>query len=191
MAQLGVRRLIVPLRPLDDTSAVDWFLDADADWWTRVCLGPPGFEAYARLQLVDDVDGELDLSTATTSALRRILPRHTSTPETFFGQWTGSGWDPPIRPGRLKAALFGQLAPDVNAEVRDYWLFVGDLDDLAPWDDIPHLIWPADHAWFVAADVDPDWIGVGGTRTLIDEILASPGLDAAPSAYDASDWEVR
>jgi hypothetical protein len=52
-------------------------------------------------------------------------------------------------------------------------------------------MWPADHAWFVAKDVDPDWIGVGGTQALIDEILTAPGIDAAPSAYDATDWESR
>jgi hypothetical protein len=188
----------VPLRPLTDLSPADWFVGAHADWWTKVCLGPPGYEAYARLQLApadddsDDDDSDVDLALATAQTLRRVLPRHTATPDDcFFGQWEGSGWDPPLEPARPtfpdRAVAPGGLAD------RRYHLFAGTLEDSSAWDggDPPHLMWPADRAWFVTKDVDPDWVGVGGTSALIDELLAIEGLDAAPSAYDASDWEFR
>jgi len=178
----------MPLRPLADVSPAEWFVEAKAPWWTKVCLGPPGFEAYARLQLVPD------LTLVSTEALRRILPDHTTTSDDcYFGQWEGCGWEPPVPPEPHTISLLGELAPGQFAAVRDYHLFSGALEDSREWDggDPPHLMWPADHAWFVAKDVDPDWIGVAGTQTLIDEVLAVRGLDAAPSAYDAADWESR
>jgi hypothetical protein len=181
----------MPLTPLADVSAADWFVDADAPWWTKVCLGPPAFEAYARLQLIPaDEDSEVDLTRLTTDELRHILPRHTATPdECYYAQWIGSGWEPPIVP---EHATFSVIDERTGQSVRDYHLFAGTLRDSIRWyGDPPHLMWPADHAWFAAKDVDPDWIGVGGTQALIDEVVAVPGLDAAPSAYDATDWETR
>lgn len=176
----------MPLRPLDDTSAADWYVEADADWWTKVCLGPPGFDAYARLQLI----GHDDLARDTTSALRRVLP---SSGAVYFGQWTGCGWEPPLQPSRVAADLVGEVSPGVHDVVRDYHLFVGELADLSAWDelDVPHLMWPDNHAWFVAADVDPDWIGVGGSQELIDELVDDERLDAECSTYEATDWEDR
>ncbi len=185
----------MPLRPVADVSPADWFVEAEADEWTKICLGAPGYEAYARLQLIPaDEDDDTDLTRLSTQTLRRILPRHTATADDcYFGQWEGSGWEPPLRPAHQtfpsRTRERGEFAD------RHYHLFAGAIEDSAAWDaydrDPPHLMWPADHAWFVTKDVDPDWIGVGGTQALIDEILAAPGLDAAPSAYDASDWESR
>lgn len=223
----------MPLSPLSDTSAADWFLDAEADWWTKVCLGPPGFEAYARVWPWSDSDGEPENS---FPVLQRVLRRHTRTPvEGFAALWDGWGGfegvpqdtglrhavplgssDEDIAAARQRTADAMRVhcepafepaflaAPKLSIPNREFYLFTGRLDEPIAWGEadyfpgnpreyetIPALMWPADHAWFVAADVDPDWIGVGGSQSLIDSILADPNLDAAPSAYDASDWEVR
>jgi hypothetical protein len=137
-----------------------------------------------------DEDDETDLTRLSTETLRRLLPQHTATADDcYFGQWEGSGWEPPLPP---EHTMFSVSDERTGHSVRDYHLFAGTLGDSSRWDgDPPHLMWPADHAWFVAKDVDPDWIGVGGTRALVDEILSAPGIDAAPSAYDATDWESR
>ncbi len=45
----------------------------------------------------------------------------------------------------------------------------------------PNLIWPEDRAWFVQSEYDFDSTVIGGSRDLIDAILASPDLEA---------WEV-
>ena len=173
----------MPLRPETDVSPAQWFVEAKAPWWTKVCLGAPGFEAYARLQLIPD------LTDASAMALRRILPRHTTTDDCYFAQWIGSGWEPPLAPA---GTTFSVVDEETQHAMRDYHLFAGTLDDSNRWTgDPPHLMWPADHAWFVAKDVDPDWIGVGGTQALVDEMLAVPGLDTARSAYDATDWQTR
>jgi len=46
----------------------------------------------------------------------------------------------------------------------------------------PNLIWPADHSWYVASEYDLDSTLVGGSRDLIDAILAAPDLET---------WEVE
>ncbi len=42
----------------------------------------------------------------------------------------------------------------------------------------PNLIWPADHTWLVASEVDFDSTLVGGSAKLIDAIIQSPLLEA-------------
>jgi hypothetical protein len=39
------------------------------------------------------------------------------------------------------------------------------------------FIWPADHAWCVANDVDPHWAGIGADVSAVSELLADPRLD--------------
>jgi hypothetical protein len=41
----------------------------------------------------------------------------------------------------------------------------------------PNLIWPGDRAWFVASEVDFDSTLVGGSRGLIDALIAAPELE--------------
>jgi hypothetical protein len=193
VAPFDLRRLTMPLRPLSDTSAADWFVDSDADWWTKVCLGPPDYEAYARIYF--DMQGEI-ADTNIAGHVLEILARYTTTADdTYVAIWTGWGfWPDNQHPRATPKSNFG--IPN-----RDYLLLGGPIADAldgrslgveSQWDDaVPHLIWPADHAWFLAADVDPDWIGVGGTQTLIDELVADARLDVAPTTYDATDWRDR
>jgi hypothetical protein len=42
----------------------------------------------------------------------------------------------------------------------------------------PNLLWPADHAWFMASEVDFDSTLVGGSAQLIQAIIGSPALEA-------------
>lgn len=85
--------------------------------------------------------------------------------------------------------------PKVVVENREFYLFSGPLAHAGDWGaapirpgwgrDIstPSLMWPADHAWFVASDTDPDWIGVGGSEDLITALLTDPRLDAETAVY--------
>jgi len=80
--------------------------------------------------------------------------------------------------------------PKVAVPERAYWLFRGPLADVGTWDTAqgwpgeirlhqaePAFVWPADHAWCVANDVDPHWAGIGGTAALITQLTADPLLD--------------
>ena len=44
--------------------------------------------------------------------------------------------------------------------------------------DVPNLIWPSDHSWFVASEVDFDSTLVGGDAKLVEAIVNSPRFEA-------------
>jgi hypothetical protein len=46
----------------------------------------------------------------------------------------------------------------------------------------PNLIWPADRSWFVQSEYDLDSTLVGGSRELVESLMASPELET---------WEVE
>lgn len=94
---------------------------------------------------------------------------------------------PAMAPAFDRAVLQG---PKVSIPHRNYFLFRGRLADFGDWGaadrlpgmprtDMPNpgFVWPADHAWCVANDVDPHWAGIGATAAAIEELLATPGLD--------------
>jgi len=39
------------------------------------------------------------------------------------------------------------------------------------------FVWPADHRWCFASDVDPHWAGIGAEQVAIDRLVGDPGLD--------------
>jgi hypothetical protein len=41
----------------------------------------------------------------------------------------------------------------------------------------PAFVWPADHRWCLAADVDPHYAGVGASEDAVHALLALPDLD--------------
>jgi len=66
---------------------------------------------------------------------------------------------------------------------RNYVVLQGPLTAVrkigdGPWAYSPSLIWPADHSWFVASEVDFDSTLVGGSAELIQAIVESPELEA-------------
>lgn len=194
MAPFDLRQLTMPLRPLSDTAAADWFVEAEADWWTKVCLGPPGYQAYARVFYDVDDDSPTYVSAETVRRdLREILAGHSTSEECFFGIWNGNPDGERWHPGERISIHLVPGRSGHHGAARTYHLFTGRLADAHEADDGNGvaLTWPADHAWFAAGDVDPDWIGVGGTQALIDALLADARLDVAPTTYDATDWEVR
>lgn len=189
----------MPLKPLTDLSAADWFVQADADVWTKICLGPPGYEAYARVSFLPDDDDAYHCDRETMAIALDALAPHTTTPEQIFvGIWHGWGsWDEPSRLARHRPRL---SVSDHRGEIRDYVLLEGPLDGALTRESLgldpahggaptPHLLWPADRAWFIASDVDPDWFGISGPQAVIDELMAVDGLDIAPSTYDADEWD--
>ncbi|MEH3033026.1 MAG: hypothetical protein PGN07_03050 [Aeromicrobium erythreum] len=113
-------------------------------------------------------------------------------------------------PGRHFGRMFRRDAgprtlPAFGPEVMDgprarladlgYLVFRGPLAAAGDWGARPYtpdwprdlppaaFTWPADRAWCIAADVDPDWFTVGGSRAFVDAVVARPDLDAAPVPY--------
>jgi hypothetical protein len=134
-----------------------------------------------------------------------LLAPHTLTPDDgWFCVWDGHG---ELHPGAFSAQIYGagtpvlpQYAPALPAEVvdgpkvvlphRSHLLFRGPVMSLGDWDlpdpgpgwqrmgmPEPSYVWPADHAWCVAKDVDPHWAGIGADADVIDELIGDSVLD--------------
>jgi hypothetical protein len=146
-----------------------------------------------------------ELAEGKLDQLCLILASHTATPDTaFFGMSTiragvAEEWpDAPHleQPKREWVVLKGPLkAVDQIALSSRHGLSFGFVvysdgrreaasgDEMSESFDreVPNLIWPEDRAWFVASEVDLDSTLVGGSRALIDALLAAPDLEV---------WEV-
>ena len=103
----------------------------------------------------------------------------------------GPGARPARHPGPSTSPAPG--VPTVALPHRAYWLFHGRLAEhgtwarAAGWPGPPlhapeaAFVWPADHAWCVAQDVDAHWAGIGACRQVLDRLAADPLLDVVPA----------
>jgi hypothetical protein len=187
----------MPLAPCTDLSAADWITTSDRPWDQLIEFGPAGFPAYARLRFIPDPayagqsenDVEIDEGAPSeTDQLRmalEVLARRTTTPDDcYFCLWEGWGLEGIGAPASRRSLV---VVPH-----RAYLLFHGSVTDLGErgsatrwpgqpklgWSD-PAFIWPADHAWCVANDVDPHWAGIGAPASAIEQLIADPRLDVA------------
>jgi hypothetical protein len=81
---------------------------------------------------------------------------------------TGDATDPAVPPAFPEEVMAG---PRVEIPSRTYLLFRGALGEAGDWGaadlaprnprtiNSPNLMWPADHAWFVATEIDMPWTG--------------------------------
>lgn len=90
--------------------------------------------------------------------------------------------------------------PTLSLPGRDYVLLQARLEEFGDpsWVDgagigwlygygpTPNLLWPEDHAWLVATEIDFDSTIVGGSRALINAILVAPGIEAVEVGADDS-----
>jgi hypothetical protein len=146
------------VRPAEDAQEGQWLLRSDVHWWDLVRYGPPDFNVYVRIafaQPPDDADlpGEdpaIRLALAT-------LATFTATPVAYAAVW--EGWTSSASPPQ---------APRVPIPNRSMLLFTGpvgalrDAPALAWYGSAqgvyqePHLVWPEDHAWCLACEVDEE-----------------------------------
>jgi hypothetical protein len=145
------------------------------------------------------------------TVLEVLTPHTRTPDDCYFCLWDGWGADieggdgarvldrrkgtvrrgPVIAPAFPPSVLNG---PKVVVPNRAYFLFQGAVSDFGDWGAAdmwpgqprlqvpdPAFIWPADHAWCVANDVDPHWAGVGGDVSAIDQLLTDPRLDVVPT----------
>ncbi|WP_240646028.1 hypothetical protein [Georgenia sp. SYP-B2076] len=123
---------------------------------------------------------------ALARRLRRATGRRRALPAVYSDPAAGLRRGPPIAPAFPRSVLDG---PKVVVPNRAFYLFQGRLTDFGDWGAAemwpgrprslaePAFVWPADHAWCVARDVDPHWAGIGADQSAIDELVADPRLD--------------
>ena len=172
-----------------------WLVASRQPWGDLVSMGPPGFEAYARLRFMPDPgqagQSENDVSggpddvpelVQTAQVLQR-LAEFTRTPDDcVFLLWEG------MPDSCQPEGAVG--SPRVELEHRSYRMLQGPLTRLDTWVDQnpqifpPAFIWPADRRWCFVRDVDPHYAGIGAEAAAIDALLAEPGLDVVRADPD-------
>ncbi len=148
------------IQPAADADAARWLLQADVPWQDLVTFGPPGFAAYVRIALSQtDIDNTSDERPVdTVRAALAVLASYTATADRGFAAvWEGWGGGPP-----------SPQAPCVAIPHREMLLFAGRVESLKDTPALawygseegvhqqPHLVWPDDHAWCLACDVDEE-----------------------------------
>jgi hypothetical protein len=116
-------------------------------------------------------------------------------PTEWFGRvFTKPKAPPPPPPAFAPEVMDG---PRLRVGDRDHLVFVGPLADAGRWGaasyghgiprDInsPNLLWPTDHAWCVATDIDTTWTGIGGSAALADDLLADERLEVVRTPYES------
>jgi hypothetical protein len=152
---------VTKIRPAADADAGRWLLRSDVDWWDLVRYGPPGYDVYVRIKLPQDSYTDVVRSAGEPVDAVRLalatLVSYTRTAKGYAAIWEGwvSGTPAP-------------RAPRVPIPNRAVLLFTGPVQALrdAPalaWygsatgiAQQPHLVWPEDHAWCLACEVDEE-----------------------------------
>jgi len=193
----------MPLAICSDLAPADWIVASDLSWPQLVRFGPAGFAAYARIRFIADPtsegqqEAEADIDATPDEvdqwrSLLRLLATDTADPDDcYFGLWEGWGFPQSARRWPTFAIPGGDDSP-----VRAFFLFHGSLSEAAIWGGgypadagiwgpsefseggAPAFVWPSDHAWCAAADVDPHWAGIGASVPVIERLVGDANLDA-------------
>ncbi|PPF71007.1 hypothetical protein C5E16_01800 [Clavibacter michiganensis] len=148
---------------------------------------------WGRLLGLDDPDkdGTSDvgwLDPGLLAALAPILEEATTTPDDLFaGFWEGgNGQDLPRRrvlDGPWRSYVLART--DIDELTATRWAAAMDPDHIDGLGTISlELLWPEDHAWALGAEIDFDSTVIGGSRALIDAILADRRFEAYEVAED-------
>lgn len=173
-------RLLHPVStPQHNDRLVRW---AEVAAWSGLELTPTAqFESIAmgpgspRSDLLWEGQGprEGSLYVADAEVLASTLRQLTSTREPcWFGLWSGYG------PHR------GCYGPEFELDSREYYIFAGPVEHAftttltTQEDHTPNLWWPENQSWFVATEIDLQSTYVGGSRSLIAQLVDTSRIEA-------------
>ncbi|ROR90951.1 hypothetical protein [Nocardioides aurantiacus] len=188
------------LRPAADATPADWLLDAAraGDGPTVLRYGPPGFDTYLRLPI--DPVGPIGLGPAANvnamATALHVLTGHTNTPDNaYVAMWEGYNLGPEPDAPRvpLPNALMFLYAGPVSAmryAAQTIWADAIGKPDTSH-DVEPDLVWPADHAWCLACEVDEEIeFSIGCSNTAAEALEAAlPDLVRRVAYGEDAPWE--
>ena len=151
-------------------------------------------------QYFDEVTAHIDVP-SLRERLAAAAQKGITGARSRIGSFPRSEWgDPAPGSGLLSRDVAAGKRFDLHGGTgRHYVLFevgANDFADIAwpgraPWVDerrwvnSPSILWPDDHAWALATEIDFDSTLVGGTAELIHELMRTPGLEVLPIRTDA------
>jgi hypothetical protein len=154
---------------------------------------PPVFAAYATLELPGGGNHEecssLEDRERHSDGLLAVLSEHSASQPWWIGYLDTGGADivfkaaPKVRPGPTDASyVLVEAGPQQAAVWRER------EHSKSP---LPDLMFPADRSWLVQTLWDDDWTCIGGSRLLVDGLLAHPDLrrrtrEVTPSLKDST-----
>lgn len=185
--------------------------------WPTIAMREP-YSNWRHPGLWDHVPNEGSLPAELIPELIEVLRRHTTRPDrVWFAVWNGysglvfdeSGigttdlwaWpESPIESGKRLRSLGERpqppSAPTFELPGRAYWLLSGPIgaagDSLGRgrWEQSANLWWPEDRSWCVATEIDFSWTYVGGTESLVDDLLAASALEVMRAEIsDGVTWD--
>lgn len=141
------------------------------------CCIAPHVTGHGRSSEVDPEEGSVP-----APILDAILDHCGSTGDVFHAVWDGFGYwaeaddDPTVR---------------VRGRGRDYFLFEGPKRAVmhwpgmdAIWSQSANRIWPKDHAWCIATEIDWDSTLVAGPAAMCSAILTDDRVEVFEVGYD-------
>ncbi|ROR90876.1 hypothetical protein [Nocardioides aurantiacus] len=155
------------LRPAADTTPAGWILAAarTGDAPTVLRYGPPGFDTYLRLPVDGNVVFDMGPGAGVhpMEARLQVLAAHTTTPDiAYVGVWHGHGFangpDPvaPVVPlPNAWMYLFTGPVTATRYAQQTVWSFPDGTPDAGIAAE-PDLVWPDDHSWCLACEVDEE-----------------------------------
>ena len=136
---------------------------------------PTGFEAYVRISHAgpgarEDLDVEGSLPQPMAESLVAVLTAGNDGQKCWLAIWEGWG-DLPPAPAVVRHPVgrnYVLASAPVRMVARPMWSIVGLHEDYQS----PSLWWPPDHRWCVATEIDFAWTYVGGSASLIAQLVA-------------------
>ena len=151
-----------------------WIADHTEPGLSIVSAIPAIFDAYATV-IVPEEDRDKRLS---DSSLLALLRAHSSNQPWWLG-YLETGASDVVFPDAARVRLYSGWS---------YVLVKGGPDQAASWrtnvealpwlSALPELMFPLDHSWLVSTLWDDDWRCVGGSTSLVAELLQHPQIEA-------------
>ena len=161
---------------------------------TLVGVGPIEYDVDSA-QWTGSVPDHGNLEPESLAALLDVLARHTDARQRcWFCLWEGYGW--PFGTERSTGTGAPRINCDARVELpqRNYVLFGGPLGaalEIGHWPaeswflpHSPNIFWSDDVSWCVAIEIDLFCTYVGGSRALIDDLLADERLEVWEAHLD-------
>jgi hypothetical protein len=171
------------------STEVAWIRDNTTAGLAITSAIPPGFEAYATLELPGTgahapATRREDPAQHDASVLA-VLDEHTPTQAWWLCYLDRSGRVTMNFPEVPKVDLYSgswHVLIEAGPEQASVWS-LGELQGSG----LPDVMFPTDRSWLVRTLWDDDWTCIGGSRTLVNAFLAHPDLRHRAREVDLSD----